>query len=188
MSITASESEQAMRVFIGLPVPESLKNQYESLPRNGIEAKWHHPDDLHITLKFLGFVTPEVIPEIINALSSIRRAPFTIVTKGMGVFEKEKKDYVLYGDIESRQKLTALFGAITDKLVPLGFDLPTRSFTPHITFARLKQDKGLDRYIKIHAQKIHTSWTAKEFYLYQTGEQLEGHEQKYRSIANFSLY
>jgi 2'-5' RNA ligase len=125
------------RLFVALPLPVQGARLLADLPRAGIDGKWSHPDDLHITLRFLGDLAPESLPDIKSALARVRRPPFGVEIAGLGFFDN-KRGTVLYARVDSTRKMNALCGDITDALTPLGFDFSLRPFVPHITLARLK--------------------------------------------------
>jgi 2'-5' RNA ligase len=159
------------RLFVALPVPDSLKQIAARLPRKGLDARWTAPDDLHITIRFLGDVEPGNIPAIEQALSRVRRAPFYVDVRGLGVFENDRQT-VFYANVESTRKLTALCADITDVLTPLGFDFGTRPFIPHVTLARTGGG-DLDAYIKRHEKQVVAHWQACDFALMQSAKSNE---------------
>ncbi len=175
-----------IRIFIGLPVAQAMKVQYESLPQKSLQASWKHMDDLHITLRFLGDVPIGKLDDVKEMLSRIRRGPFTIVVKDMAVFTKSKRDHILYGQVESVQKITALYGEVADRMTQIGFDQPMRAFTPHMTLARAKSPDGLEDYIRKYGRGLNASWQATEFHLYQSGGVNSG-QVKYKPIETYKL-
>lgn len=141
-----------VRLFVALPVPRDFIGLYQTLPRKGLDARWTHPDDLHITLRFLGDVDPARIEAVTEALGRVRRAPFHLDIKGLGVFEN--KQAVLYARIESVRKITTLCADITDVLAKQGFDFGPRPFVPHITLAHVHGAQAVPSYIARHARAV----------------------------------
>lgn len=177
--------ESRARLFVALAVPATAASDLLKLPRTGIDARWLHPDDLHITLRFLGDLDPDRIPAIRDVLARVRRPPFGVEIGGLGFFD-HKKDGVLYARIDSTRKLNALCGDVTDALTPLGFDFGVREFVPHITLARLKGSRGLRQYIE-NKGKIHIQgWQANEFGLMQSGAP-DTAGRRYRALAQYPL-
>lgn len=153
-----------IRLFTALTVPPDLRAQLAALPRKGLDAKWSHPDDFHITIRFLGDLEPERLPEIEQALSRVRRAPFGVEVQGLDVFEN-KHQSILHAKIQSVRKMEALCADVTDELTPLGFDFGPRAFVPHITLARLKNARGVDEYMARHGRVVAARWQATGFHL-----------------------
>ena len=176
----------AVRLFTALDVPPDLVRQVRALPIKGLEhARWSHPSDLHITLRFMGEVEEDQIPSVIDALGSIHIKPFTVVAKGLDLFDKKKRA-VLYVPIESHTKITHLTSEITERLTRLGFAFPESFYTPHITLARAKDAQGMARYASIHSKKIRAEWTASRFILYRSAEPDSG-GQRYTALSSFDL-
>jgi 2'-5' RNA ligase len=105
-------------------------------------VKWVEKENLHITLKFLGETDKKngiekKIKEIENRFS-----PFEVSLKNIGAFPTPKRARILWvGVEEGMDNLIELFRAIDNKTAELGFEKETRTFTPHITFARVKKGK-----------------------------------------------
>lgn len=155
------------RFFVALGVPAEAGIRLAGIPRAGIDGHWNHPDDLHITLRFLGDIDPARIPEIREALARVRRPPFGVEVGGLGFFD-QKRGAVLYARVDSTRKLNALCGDITDMLAPLGFDFGMREFVPHITLARLRTRHGLSQYIEKQEKNVVLRWEAAAFGLMQS--------------------
>jgi 2'-5' RNA ligase len=175
-----------VRLFTALNVSEILKKQYSALPRFGLDnPHWSHPDDLHITLRFLGEVEEERVPLIEQALENIRVKSFNVTARNLNMFDK-KRQAVLYAAIENQKKIFHLTAEITDRLMPLGFVFSERSFTPHITLARLKNPQGLEAYIKYNGNQLHSSWEINNFTLYQSSDP-ENSGPRYKALKTYPL-
>ena len=177
-------SANRTRLFVALPVPPF--DAFLKLPRNGLaEGRWTAADDLHITLRFLGDVSDDRIPEIEDSLSRVRRPRFGIESRGLGVFEKDRQN-ILYAKIESIKKMTTLCADITDALTKLGFDFGPRPFYPHVTLARFPVRQLLDDYIARHGQRVQASWRADEFRLMESSG-ADVKSSRFRMIAEYKL-
>jgi 2'-5' RNA ligase len=174
-----------IRLFVALGVPEDVARALTDIPRTGIEGRWNHPDDLHLTLRFLGDIDPSRVPEIREALGRVRRPPFGVEISGLGFFD-QKRGAVLYARADSTRKLNALCGDITDTLTPLGFEFGMREFVPHITLARLKNARGLPQYIDKKGQIRRLGWQAQEFGLMQSGPP-DSAGRHYQTLALYPL-
>jgi RNA 2',3'-cyclic 3'-phosphodiesterase len=139
---------EIVRSFIAIELPEdvklALKNVEGVLSRNdpGI-AKWVDPNAVHLTLKFLGGVPNKKLDAIISVVQDAVRgvSPFDLTIQALGAFPNLRRVRVVWvglaGDLEVLQKLQ---DKIETNLVPLGFPVENRSFTPHLTLARLRED------------------------------------------------
>lgn len=174
-----------VRLFTALPVPAGTREVLQSLPRSGLDASWTPPDDLHITLRYLGPVPEDNLPAIGEALARVRRPSFHVEVQGLGTFNSGRQP-VLWAAVQSARKLTALAGDINEVLAPLGFEMPNKPFTPHITLARLKQPKGLESWIGKHGSRVSARWQAESFTLYLSAEPDE-QSRRYRALATWPL-
>ena len=182
----APPKEPTIRLFTALAIPDSLTTTLQRLPENGLDdARRTTADDLHITLRFLGDVPEDQVPAIEEALARVRRPPFHVSVKGMGVFENPRQA-VLYANIESTRKLTALAAEINEALAPLGFEMPNKPYVPHITLFRLKSARGAFNYIKSHERKLDAHWEARRFDLMKSSSPDEANI-RYNALASYDL-
>lgn len=176
-----------MRLFAGLGVSSKLTQQFQNLPRTGLEdQRWVHPDDLHITLRFIGEAEETKLSEIQDVLEGVRVKHFSIVARGLDAFVK-KNQAALYSPIESHRKITHLSAEITERMNRLGFEFPERAFAPHITLARLKTSPGLDKYIVRNKSAIHAEWTADKFYLFKSADPSNEGDARYSVLREYAL-
>ncbi|GFN31265.1 RNA 2',3'-cyclic phosphodiesterase [Paenibacillus xylaniclasticus] len=134
---------EKQRLFIALPVPAPYKTSIAAMMAKLREAmpfrRWVHPDDLHVTVQFLGEAVSRQIPSIEQA---IRKAvagtpPFDIAVRGLGSFGKPGWPSVLWGGIEAdAERLQALYRTVVQAMQPLGFEPEARPYKPHLTLAR----------------------------------------------------
>lgn len=175
-----------MRLFIALPIADRLKSQIADLPHRQLKAQWQDVDDMHITLRFVDDVCEGALEQIKDVLAQIRRPRFHIEVRGLGVFA-DGQNRVLYGDVQSHKKITALTAIINEKFSNIGFEMPLRPYVPHVTIARQQGDQNLDRFIRSHANKIQTSWMASAFYLCESGTAVTGGNLENKSLQRFDL-
>lgn len=159
-----ADTGKTIRLFTALSISSELRAQLTALPRKGLDAKWTHCDDYHITLRFLGDLDESRLPEIQEALSRVRRSSFTIEAGGLAVFDN-KKQAILHAKILSTRKMETLCADVGDALTPLGFDFGARPFVPHVTLARVRGMRGVDDYIFRHGRTVAARWEAHSFYL-----------------------
>ncbi|KYH31077.1 RNA 2',3'-cyclic phosphodiesterase [Neomoorella mulderi] len=131
-----------MRLFVAINFSPALQSalagllgELRQLP---VTVKWVPPENIHLTLKFLGEVAPARVEEIGAAL---RRAvvgvnPWHLEVKGTGVFPNWRNPRVVWVGVESEKPLYVLQQQVTREYLELGF--PADSFTPHLTLGRLR--------------------------------------------------
>jgi 2'-5' RNA ligase len=103
----------------------------------------------------------------------------------LGYFQKRDKG-VLYAGIEQNRKLSALEQTITGQINRLGLAEGGRSFSPHITLARLKDNRNFEEYRRKYEGGLKTSWKVEEFHLYRSENKQAG-EQRYSVLETFPL-
>jgi 2'-5' RNA ligase len=129
-----------IRTFVAVDLPESFVGMIAEIQQEfgGINVKLVDPKQVHITLKFLGDVQENSIPDICNALSSIECEPFSATIRGVGAFPKPSYARVVYVGASPKEAFKRLHAEVERVLKPLGFKKEKRAFTPHATIARVK--------------------------------------------------
>jgi 2'-5' RNA ligase len=139
---------QQIRSFIAIELPEEVKSglrrlQAElKLPQHSF-VKCVVPDGIHLTLKFLGNISPQKVAEITGVMEQASRgvSPFQLQITELGAFPNMRQPRVLWVGIKGElDKLKAWQKRIDDGLVPLGFAKESRPFTPHLTLARVRDN------------------------------------------------
>jgi 2'-5' RNA ligase len=104
-------------------------------------VRWTPAAHLHLTLKFLGEVAADRLPEVRAAVEAplADHGPFTVELRGAGAFPSTQRPRVVWvglgaGDAEAR----ALAGSLERSLATLGFAPEQREFSPHLTVGRVK--------------------------------------------------
>ena len=137
---------EQVRSFIAIELPDELKTglfqlQAQLKTVNMPWVKWVNPDSIHLTLKFLGNVAIDRTDEITGAIEAATRgiSPFVLQVKAPGVFPNLRRIQVVWVGIGGEvDKLNRLQQQIESNLAQLGFAPESRSFTPHLTLARLR--------------------------------------------------
>lgn len=134
-----------VRCFVAVDIDREIRTTVgvflETLRREFRGIKWVKPDNLHLTLKFLGNVEPGAVEGVGAALDNAvnGRTPFTLNFSGAGLFPDRGSPRVLWiGVTAGAEEMTALGAAVEESLSPLGFPPESRPFTPHLTIGRVK--------------------------------------------------
>jgi len=145
------------------------------------------PENLHITLKFIGHVGNEKLNPIQSALSSIQTAqPIELHFRGMGFFPNERRPRAFWCGVAGSPNLAELAADIDRALVPLGIEAETRPFTPHLTLARFKSDEGVREMVHAANDMKSTDFgaaTDTNFHLYES--LLKSTGAQYNRVASF---
>ena len=134
-----------MRTFVAifppLEVREKLLRAAGRLRIEG-EVRWAKPENVHLTLKFLGEVPEESLDNIGGALRKVaeRHEDFEIETDGFGAFPSARKARVLWAGVgEGAARLRDLAGDVENALELPGFEKEGRPYAPHITLGRARR-------------------------------------------------
>ncbi len=126
------------RLFIAVDLPAGIKNNLETMSYGIPGAKWIDPQQIHLTVRFIGEVDGTTFLDIKTALEQVSLEPFSMALKGVGHFPPRGKPRVLWVGIEQSQPLQSLKSRIDRILATVGLQPEGRKFSPHITLARLK--------------------------------------------------
>jgi 2'-5' RNA ligase len=135
----------ALRLFIAVELPQevaaALRRLQGELQNEGVDARWVRPENIHLTLKFLGDAAPERVPAIAAALQAeaARHSAFTLETSGIGAFPGVRRARVLWAGLAGAAAgLADLQRGIDAAMAALGFPAETKRFQGHLTLARFK--------------------------------------------------
>ena len=133
-----------MRLFIAIRPTPPILQQLELMCGGLPKARWITPENMHITMQFLGEVE-RADAELLDAeLATIRQDKFSISLAGLGTFDKGKKPGVLWAGVRSSEPLKELRTRCAAAVRRAGLTADERKFKPHLTLARFK-DPILDR-------------------------------------------
>jgi 2'-5' RNA ligase len=132
-----------MRLFVALEIPEAVRENLAAIRENfssiASKLRWVPPENLHVTLKFIGSVPAEKLEAIIEALRRVRvDKSVKLNISGVG----GSAAGVYWAAIEPCPALEKLAADIDQRLQPLGIANENRAFHPHVTVARFK-DRGI---------------------------------------------
>ena len=127
-------------VFPPLEVRKALIGAARELPVVG-EVRWIRPENVHLTLKFLGEVSHDTLEGTAQALEAVcgRHEPFEVEPSGFGAFPSAGRARIVWAGIgEGSDWLRALTNDVEASLEPLGFGREDRAYTPHLTLGRAR--------------------------------------------------
>lgn len=130
----------AMRLFIAVELDEGLRSKIEDLQKQIDEEalKLVEPENLHVTLKFIGEVPDEKAGEIAEKLKAVKMPPFEMKIGGIGVFPDMNYIRIVWVGLEGA--LAELAGKVENALEGLEYVKKSRyPFSGHLTIARVKR-------------------------------------------------
>ncbi|MBD3382463.1 MAG: RNA 2',3'-cyclic phosphodiesterase [candidate division Zixibacteria bacterium] len=140
-----------MRCFIAVKISAEQKDRIASIiddfRREDVRVKWVKPENLHVTLKFLGEVDEHNLPDMFSALekslTSCKEFDFSL--KGLGCFPNRRRPRVIWVGIdEGAPELKKLAGDIDRTMQEFGFKPEKRGFSAHLTIGRVKDPRGIE--------------------------------------------
>jgi 2'-5' RNA ligase len=137
-----------MRTFIAIEIPAEIKTALSRLQtelrRASAEVSWTKPENIHLTLKFLGEIEPRLVNEIERAcVETIAEfQPFTLDLNGAGVFPNARQPRVLWAGLSGEiEKAVEIQRRLDGRLAAIGFGREEKPFRPHLTVGRIKSNK-----------------------------------------------
>jgi 2'-5' RNA ligase len=186
-----------MRCFVALEVPDAVRRALgaaqdrlrDAAPR--ADVRWSDPAKLHLTIRFLGEVTAETAAAVGVAVEAVtaRHAPLSLEAVGLGAFPGPARPRVLWAGIGGDLRGLGLLAAEVERaLVRLGFPLESRPFRPHLTLARVRSPRGVDRVTAAFpsvATRPFGAWTADALTLFRSHLRPAG--SLYEPLAHMAL-
>lgn len=127
-----------IRLFVCLELPGDVRARLEALCCDVPGARWVDPDQIHLTVRFIGEVEGHVFEEIRDGLGGVRVPAFEMGLRGVGHFPPRGQPRVLWAGIEPSEELQLLHHRVDSALTKAGLPGERRKFSPHVTLARLK--------------------------------------------------
>jgi 2'-5' RNA ligase len=148
---------EPIRSFLAFDINNEsvLKRMTEAqilIVKTAADLKLVDPKNIHVTVRFLGNVTQDMIEKIYAEMKSVQFVPFNIKICGLGAFPDMRYPRVCWAGItEGSTELRGIFSQLEPRLQGLGFPAEPRGFSPHLTIARVRSGRNkaeLTRVIK----------------------------------------
>lgn len=127
-----------MRLFVAIELNREMKRQLlniqEQLRRLGVRGNYTPPENLHLTLAFIGDY-PES-DSVLEVLESLCFEPFELHLRGLGSFGE-----LWWAGLEESEELSSLVRQLRQKLAQAGIPFDKKKFLPHITLVRKPEFK-----------------------------------------------
>ena len=139
-----------MRTFIAIELPSEIKAALASLQtelrRAGADVSWTRPENIHLTLKFLGEVDERRIGEVekVCVASAEEFQSFTLRLNETGVFPNARQPRILWAGLAGEiEKTVEMRKRLDDGLSLIGFEREEKDFRPHLTIGRVKSNSKI---------------------------------------------
>jgi 2'-5' RNA ligase len=136
------------RTFVALEIPDFVRARaaaiMELLRKSSSSIRWVKPENLHLTVKFLGDIDEADLYEVCRAVQVATGSfdSFTLECAGVGAFPSADRPRTIWLRIEDPEgQLESLVGSVESQLKRLGFPREARRFVPHITMGRIQHGR-----------------------------------------------
>lgn len=156
------------RLFVAIEIPEVVKARLTEVPRHISGARWLPPDQIHLTLRFIGEVSDALAADVTSVLGEVHAPTFELALKGAGTFGPAASPRVLWVGVRHSDPLLDLQSCVERALCSLGLAPSRRSYRPHLTLARLKNVHAnqLARFIEAIKGQALPPWDVQRFTLF----------------------
>ncbi|MCH7719758.1 MAG: RNA 2',3'-cyclic phosphodiesterase [Planctomycetes bacterium] len=139
----------ALRLFVAIELNEPIKAAMEAVRRRLAEfdrmVRWTRPEQMHLTLKFLGPCEDDRVAEIHEACDQVAKASRALELKlsDCGCFPPGGRVRVVWVGLDDRAgDLAACGDCCESRFADLGFSRESRGFSPHLTLGRVHDDRS----------------------------------------------
>jgi 2'-5' RNA ligase len=142
MTDTATET---LRCFIAIPLPETVQQRISALQQRlclaAPELRPTQPENLHLTLHFLGELRHDQLAKIASSMLSIgkKKKNFNATLKDVDLFPNRRKPRIIWLGIQPEAELIDLYDRLSDELIKQKFKPDPRPYRPHLTIGRFKR-------------------------------------------------
>ena len=179
-----------MRAFVAVFPPlevrkTALSGALEAVRRSGDKVRWTRPENVHLTLKFLGDIREEALNDLCAALEETcgHHAPFDVGLTGLGAFPSERRARILWAGVGGgSERLCSLATDVDAAFAPLGFEREGRRYVPHLTLGRVR---GRPASFELSRASVNLSFRARRAELVESTLTEEG--AVYRTVEAFAL-
>ena len=181
-----------LRLFVAVPATPEVTSvaagMVEAL-RGAGDVRWVTPENLHLTLRFLGPTAPERLPELFEILDkSNNYSSFVVSLHGVGAFPSVSRPRTVWIGIRDEGGLARLAAAIEAAVTGLGWTPEGRPYHAHLTIGRVRSDKGraeLARRLAALPRRPAQPWPVEGFQLMQSDPTASG--SRYTVLREFEL-
>ncbi|GAP07367.1 MAG TPA: RNA 2',3'-cyclic phosphodiesterase [Anaerolinea thermolimosa] len=139
----------AIRAFIAIPLPVEIRNRLGTIidqlqRKTPSVVRWVTPENMHLTLKFLGNISPGNLDHLKQVLASeaAHHTASTLCLEGLGAFPNRNRPRVIWVGVKAQPALFELQQSIDRETARLGYPSEERDFSPHLTLGRISPHAG----------------------------------------------
>jgi 2'-5' RNA ligase len=188
-----------MRLFVAIPVPQALTGVLQQVQRELQEvvsqksAAWTRPENMHLTLRFLGDVNPDRVGELQERLRAATAGfgGLRLVCERLGCFPDLRFPQVVWAWVhDAQERLPQLVQRVNEATAAFAGQAADARFVGHITVARPRrlrppEAKALAAVVKAAVAREFGTWPAEALELIRS--ELSASGSRYTSLARFQL-
>lgn len=155
------------RIFVGIGFPQEILDEIGHIRKVIDGAKWLRPENLHLTIAFIGNIDEDKCRLIETSLESVKFSPFKLRLQGTDFW----KQGVLWIGVKKSDVLDKLKIEVEKALIPCGYIPDVREFIPHVTIARINgkySHDDLNNFLRHRADFKSPKFGVDHFSLYES--------------------
>ncbi|EKR64154.1 MULTISPECIES: RNA 2',3'-cyclic phosphodiesterase [Leptospira] len=158
-----------MRTFLGISIPEEVKEQLTSICYGLPDVRWVLKENFHITLVFLGEQSNEQVDILSEFCSQISFPEFDLNLKSVGTFER-KSPSILFTTLNFSPELLQFQKTLDSGARRLGLSPDRQEYRPHLTIGRFKNSNKtrILEYLEEFADFASSNFRVSEFHIYSS--------------------
>ncbi len=159
-----------IRLFVAIPLPDEVRERMAALCSGLPGARWVQPENMHLTLRFVGDVEHGQAEDVHLALSRISAPPVEIALSGLDWFGTRSKVHTVFVKADKQEALMHLQRKVESAIVRVGMAPDDRKFAPHVTLGRLRDGRPAEaqHYCDDRAMFKLAPFTVDRFVLYSS--------------------
>ena len=145
----------AKRLFVAIDMKESVTSLLADLNPHLPGVRWLKPEQIHLTVSFLGNVGPIAEETLCEKLAAIRFTAFFMPVSGVGTFPAKGRPNVIWAGVgNGHPQLFHVYKKVQEAALGAGLHPELRAWHPHITFARCRDvsAEAVRPFLKEHAE------------------------------------
>ena len=145
---------ESIRSFIAFDIDNEtvlrkMTGAQNLLIKTGADLKLVKPENIHITVRFLGNITPPMVEKIFEEMKKVQFTAFDVKILGIGAFPHLRYPRVVWvGITEGADQVRSVFSQLEPRLRELGFAPDSKGFSPHLTVARVNSGRNKVELVK----------------------------------------
>ncbi len=185
-----------VRTFVAIECSEHLRSSCEQAVAKLSDvvdgARWVQPENIHLTLKFLGEVEDRELHAVCQKVGEAAQtvSKFDVACRSVGAFPSVERPSTIWIDVvDSNDHVMELQQKVAESLSDLGFPIERRPFKAHLTIGRTRsRDSGNPEWLKIverYANREFGLLSVKEVVVFSS--ELERRAPVYTALARCPL-